>query len=98
MVLYEVTVEIEAELAEAFAAYMRDKHIPEIWRTGCFAAIRFEQAGPQRFRTCYAAATQADLDSYLSAHTAHFRADFLAHFPRGATAGREIWTVAQEWR
>ena len=97
MVRYEVTVDVEPELAERLAGYMREKHIPEILRTGCFAAISFEQAGPARFRTSYVARTQADLDRYLAEHTAHFRADFLAHFPSGASASREVWTVAEEW-
>ncbi len=97
MITYEVEVEVREDLAEAFAAYMRRKHIPEIWATGCFQAIAFEQAGPGTFRSRYQAARQKDLDRYLAEFTASFRADFLAHFPEGATAIREQWTALQHW-
>lgn len=97
MVAYEVAVSVREDLAEAFERYMRGKHIPEILATGCFARIAFEQASPTLFRTRYEAASRADLDRYLGEHTAHFRQDFLAHFPEGCTPGREIWTELERW-
>jgi hypothetical protein len=97
VITYEVQVEMRADLAESFAAYMRDKHIPEIWATGCFQSITFEQAGPAKFRSRYQAAQPKDLDRYLNEHTAAFRADFLAHFPEGAVAIREQWSELQHW-
>ena len=97
MIRYEVTTDIDQELLEPWRDYIVNKHIPEIWATGCFARIAFEQAGPLRFRTSYIAATQADLDRYLNEHTAHFRADFLAHFPHGTVLRREIWSETQHW-
>ncbi|HJU83652.1 MAG TPA: DUF4286 family protein [Holophagaceae bacterium] len=95
MVAYEVTVSVREDLAEPFERYMRDKHIPEILATGCFTRIRFEQASPTLFRTRYEAASRADLDRYLGGHTAHFRQDFLAHFPEGCAPSREIWDPLQ---
>ena len=97
MVRYEVMVTVEPHLAADFAAYMRDKHIPEIDATGCFQSIRFEQASPTLFRTCYEATAQADVDRYLNEHTAHFRADFAVHFPAGVTPERQIWHELQQW-
>lgn len=97
MITYEVQVEMRADLAESFASYMLDKHIPEIWATGCFQSIVFEQAGPAQFRSRYQAATQGDLDRYLTGFTAAFRADFLAHFPDGAIATRCHWSEMKRW-
>ena len=91
MRVYEVTVEVEAGRAETFARYMLAKHIPEILATGCFACIRFERSGAGRFRTRYEAAEPKDLEHYMEAHTGRFRADFMAHFPEGCTASREVW-------
>ena len=96
-VAYEVVVDVEPALAERFARYMRETHIPQILGTGCFATIRFEQASPTRFRTAYVAHNQADVDRYLAQHTAAFRADFAANFPSGATATRETWTLVERW-
>jgi hypothetical protein len=80
-VRYEVTVEVESPLVDGFVRYMRDKHIPEIFATGCFRRIRLDRAGPTTLRTVYEALTQQDLERYLQDHTAVFRADFAAHFP-----------------
>ncbi|HJW09723.1 MAG TPA: DUF4286 family protein [Holophagaceae bacterium] len=97
MVAYEVTVEVRADLAEAFERYMRTKHIPEILATGCFARIHFERAAPTRFRSRYEAASQGDLDRYLAQHTARFREDFMAHFPEGCMPSREVWSALETW-
>ena len=95
MISYEVRVLVRADLALAFEAYMRGKHLPEILATGCFAAIRFERGEDGAFRSCYEARSQSDLDRYLNDHTAAFRADFLAHFPAGCEVRREIWSEVQ---
>ena len=92
MVRYEVTVTVREDLRPAFEAYFVETHIPEILATGCFADIRFERSDAGAYRTVYHADTRADLDRYLSAHTARFRADFVAHFPEGVIPAREQWT------
>jgi hypothetical protein len=51
-----------------------------------------------RIRTRYEAARAADLERYLTEHTAHFRADFMARFPSGVRASREEWHQVAEWR
>jgi ribosomal protein L12E/L44/L45/RPP1/RPP2 len=96
-VLYEVTVEVEPALVEAFVRYMTEKHIPEIYATGCFRRVRFDRAGPTTLRTSYQAATAADLERYLQQHTAAFRADFAAHFPTGVTPSRVTWSGIAAW-
>lgn len=97
MVRYEVRVLVRADLAPAFEAYMRETHLPEILATGCFATIRFERAEDGAFRSCYEARNQADLNRYLAEHTAHFRADFMTHFPDGCEVRREIWCEVQSF-
>lgn len=97
MVRYEVRVLVRTDLASAFEAYMREKHLPEILATGCFRSIRFEQDGDMTFRSCYEARSQTELDQYLTAHTGHFREDFLAHFPEGCEVRREVWNEVQTY-
>lgn len=97
MIRYEVTLDVEPRLAPGLEDYMRNKHIPEILATGCFQEIRFEKAGEGRYRTSYRAATAADLDRYLTRHTAAFRASFISYFPAGVTAIRETWTELESW-
>jgi hypothetical protein len=97
MLLYEVTLQIEPALAPAVEQYMRSRHIPAIFATACFRHIRFDRASPARFRTCYQAASQADLDRYLREHAPALRAEFSAEFPTGVTLTRETWSQRESW-
>ncbi|KAF0689274.1 Aste57867_19253 [Aphanomyces stellatus] len=82
-VVYEVLVRCEEAKADALSTYMTSRHLPDILKTGCFAAIEFEQSAPGVFRARYKADSQTDLDRYLKDYTAAMRDDFMAHFPSG---------------
>jgi hypothetical protein len=97
MIAYEVVAEVDERLVGRYEQYMREKHIPEVLATGCFQAAVLACASPGRYRTTYVARTQADLDRYLEAHTAGFRADFAAHFPEGVSLSREVWVTVERW-
>jgi hypothetical protein len=97
MISYEVTLQVEPGLAGAVEQHMRREHIPAILETGCFRRIRFWRASPARFRTSYEASEMADLDRYLRAHAATFRAEFQAAFPGGIVITRETWTEVESW-
>ncbi len=98
MVIYEVNLQPEPQLFEAITRYMRDRHIPQIFETGCFVDITFERCDEGRLRTCYRAADRAALDHYLAVHTAAMRADFIEHFPQGVTVSRAVWEELGQWR
>lgn len=97
MVTYEVVLEIEAAIADPLERYMRRRHIPEIFATGCFREVSFERASATRVRTRYVAADQADLDRYLKDHAERFRTDFQQHFPEGVNPSRQVWSRLQTW-
>ncbi len=92
MISYEVTIHVEdASLAEALETYMRDKHVAEVFATGCFLDARFEQSAPDTYRSRYTVASQEKLDRYLAEHAPRLRADFAAHFPSGLRLSRAVW-------
>jgi Domain of unknown function (DUF4286) len=106
MVRYEVILDVDPRAAAALEHYMRERHIPEIFATACFAEIRFDrlvapeargEAGAVRFRTTYHAARREDLDRYLTEHTARLRADFEAHVGESATVARAVWDELERW-
>jgi hypothetical protein len=98
MVLYEVTLVLgDPAAAGGLEAFMRGRHIPHIFATGCFTEVRFCRMGPGRYRTVYAAASQEDLDRYVDLHAPGLRADFEAHAPAGLTVTREVWEVVERW-
>ena len=97
MISYEVTLQVEAQLAAAVEEYMREHHIPEIFATRCFRRIRFSLASPNRFRTSYQADGQADLDRYMWEHAARLRSEFQIRFPEGVILTRETWVQREIW-
>ncbi|MGH7516244.1 MAG: DUF4286 family protein [Gemmatimonadales bacterium] len=97
-VAYEVTLEVEPALLSAVELELQEHHIPAILATGCFGAIRLERLADGRLRTRYEAARHADLERYLAEHTARFRAEFIARFPSGVRASREVWHGVAAWR
>ncbi|MFL5473986.1 MAG: DUF4286 family protein [Gemmatimonadales bacterium] len=97
-VLYEVTLQVEPDLAPAVEHYMRTHHIPVILRTRCFYNIRFDRADDGKFRTSYRAHSSAELERYLQDHAPALRAEFQAEFPSGVALTRETWTARQEWQ
>ncbi len=98
MVTYEVTAEVRADLADAYAHYMQAEHIPDVLATGAFTGAAFERTGAGSFRVRYRAATQAALDAYLATDTQRLRAAFVARFPDGVTLARAQWTLVQRWQ
>ena len=97
MVRYEVTLDAEAALLADLTAYLRDEHIPEIFATGCFDAVRLERASPNRLRASYEARSAAVLEHYLREHAPALRRAFLTRFPDGIILGRETWSVVAVW-
>jgi hypothetical protein len=97
MILYEVTLQAEPSLVHRVEEHMRQSHIPAIFATRCFQRIRFCVASPDRFRTSYEAATQADLDRYLRDHAPGLRDEFTKFFPTGVSISRETWVLREIW-
>ena len=97
MIVYEVTLELDPAVASAVEDYMRRRHIPVIFATGCFRRIRFQETNDHRFRTAYEAETESDLNRYLQEYAPGLRAEFLAEFPRGVTIARETWQDREVW-
>jgi hypothetical protein len=91
MLSYEVTMHLDdPSLADALEAYMRDKHLADVFATGCFVDAHFERGDAYRSR--YTVASQQDLDRYLAEHAPRLRADFAVHFPAGVRFSRAVWS------
>ena len=91
-VTYEVTVTLaDAETAGRFPGWMGRHHIPAVLATGCFESAELARLDPLTFRTRYLSRTRADLDRYLTSHTAALRADFAREFGDRATTSRQVW-------
>jgi hypothetical protein len=97
MIIYEVEVQVEAQLAEALRAYLVDTHLPDMLRTECFARIALERDSETVYRSRYYCRTQADLERYLTTYVVDMREDFRVHFPSGAQVSRRVWEQVAHW-
>ena len=43
MIIYNVTINIEEGIAEEWLQYMKEEHIPDVLRTGCFVEHRISK-------------------------------------------------------
>jgi hypothetical protein len=97
MVLYEVTLTADSNVARLVEDHMMREHIPQIFATGCFQRIRFDHSSPTKFRTSYEARDEADLQRYFRDHAPRLRAEFQSLFPAGVALTRETWAPLQWW-
>lgn len=95
---YEVTLDVWPGMHDVVDAYMLDRHLEQMFATGCFVAITYERSDGGGRRSVYECASQADLDRYLDEHAAAMRADFADHVPTGATPSRAVWSSVRTWR
>ncbi|MES3035855.1 MAG: DUF4286 family protein [Gemmatimonadota bacterium] len=97
MIIYEVTTDVAPGTVPAYEAYMRDTHIPDVLRTGCFVSATIARSIPGRYRIRYVATDMDVLDKYLGEHSQQFRDDFAAHLGADVQVSREVWSELQHW-
>lgn len=98
MLSYEVTIQVEdPSLTDALERYMVERHLGEVFATGCFREARFEQSTPAVYRSRYTVETEEELERYLNEHAPRLRADFLQHFPEGTRITRSVWSLGAEF-
>ena len=97
MATYEVTSIVEPSLIEAYEHYMREHHIPAILATGCFQGAVFTRATRGRYRMCYEARSDEELQRYFTTFASKLREEFTSSFPNGVALSREVWIAIQSW-
>lgn len=97
MIIYEITAEVEENLIKSYEKYMRERHIPDLMKTGFFKASEMGEISTGKYRIRYAAENQKTLDDYIETKAKDLREDFLKHFPDGVKLSREFLKVLQTW-
>lgn len=103
MILYNVTVSIDATIGDEWLAYMREKHIPEIMETGHFLEARIcrvhgEEEGGMTYATTYLCESQEVFDLYEANHAAELRKEFNAKWAGKFAAFRTFLNVVEEFK
>lgn len=79
MIIYNVTIKVDASIAEAWLAWLLEEHIPQVMQTGCFSdkkVVRLlevdDSEGPT-YAIQYSAESKADYNRYIQLHANRLR-------------------------
>jgi quinol monooxygenase YgiN len=96
VIVYEVSIDVDGDTADAYADWLRD-HVAQILRLDGFVrARRYERSdlpddAPRRgFVIVYEVRDQAALDAYFAEHAAALRADGERRFGGRFSASRRV--------
>lgn len=95
MIVYHVTVTVNAEIETNWSAWMSQVHIPEVLRTGCFLDCRMHRvidsaAIDPTFVMFYRCQTLEDFQRYQRDHAPSLQKDHADRYEGRVRAGRQI--------
>lgn len=99
MIIYNVTVNIEADVHDEWLAWMKELHIPEVMRTGKFTTSRIlriigdEDSGGKTYSIQYSCNNMSDFLEYEHDHAQVLRAEHTAKFKDKFIAFRTLLEV-----
>lgn len=96
MVLYNVTVKVEKDSAEAWVRWMKDEHMPELMQTGLFADSRLyqlldiDEEDGLTYAAQYFCNSMEDYNRYIADHAPAMREKGLERFKEKFIAFRTL--------
>ena len=98
MIVYNVTVNIDHEAHDAWLAWMKEVHIPDVMATGLFVESRLHRVladdeGGITYAVQYTAADMAHYERYRDEHAARLQADAQDRFGGKFVAFRTLLEV-----
>ncbi|HEY1030758.1 MAG TPA: DUF4286 family protein [Flavipsychrobacter sp.] len=99
MIIYNVTVKIEAEGADEWVKWMKEEHMPELMKTGLFTDSRLcrlleqDETEGRTYTAQYFCNTIEDYNSYIDNHAQHMRDKGFARFGNRFIAFRTVMEV-----
>jgi len=102
MVVYNVTISIDATVADNWLEWMKESHIPDIMATGHFrdskiCRVHGEEEGGVTFAVMYTAFTEEDLNNYEAKHAPRLQSEFTEKFKGKFASFRTLLSVVQEF-
>ena len=102
MVLYNVTVSIDAAIEHDWLSWMQQEHIPAVMQTGCFeecklSRVNGEEDGGKTYAVLYLAPDQATLDHYQAHFAPALQKDHLDRYQGKFAAFRTTLNVVKSF-
>lgn len=100
MVLYNVTVSIDAAIEMEWLEWMQNEHIPAVMRTGCFdecklSRVNGEEDGGKTYAVLYLSPSQQHLDTYQEQFAPTLQKDHLDRYQGRFAAFRTTLSVVK---
>jgi hypothetical protein len=101
MILYNITISVNAEFSTQWIQYMINDHIPSVLATGHFrdyklCRVEGEEEGGETFAVQYIAHSLASFNTYQNECAQELQADFMNRWGNKAVAFRTILPVLYE--
>ena len=103
MLIYNVTINIDADVHDDWLVWMRDKHIPDMLDTGKFSHAKMvkvlveEDSGGVTYSIQYTAQDRKTLEAYYCEDAERLRGDAQKMFPNKFVAFRtELEVISQQ--
>ena len=103
MVVYNVTISLDVNVAEDWLTWMRNTHIPDVMATGHFrdskiCRVHGEEEGGITYAIMYTAISQEDLDTYQEEHSPRLQQEHTEKFSGKFASFRTLLSVVQEFK
>jgi hypothetical protein len=103
MILYNVTVSVDPEIADKWLQWMRTVHIPDVMATSCFIESRLsrvhgEEEGGITFAITYLCPSQELLDKYRQFYAPALQKEHSEKFEGRFAAFRTLLEVIEEFK
>ena len=98
MIIYNVTVNVDADVHEKWLAWMKQTHIPDVMATGLFldhklCRVLADDEGGVTYAVQYTCADMSTLDRYRDEHGPRLQAETEKHFSGKYAAFRTLLEV-----
>lgn len=101
MFIYNVTLKIDHSIHEEWIKWMREEHLPDVMKTGCFEKYQFvklldvdESEGPT-YAAQYFAISKAQYNRYIDMYAAKLRQDGMNKWGNKFIAFRTLMEVIE---
>ncbi|MBC7947150.1 MAG: DUF4286 family protein [Chitinophagaceae bacterium] len=99
MIVYNVTTKLEPEIVDAWLAWLRDTHIPDIVATGCFThavilhLIDTDDAEGPTYAVQYHAKNKEDYERYIEKYAPSMREKAVKEWGNKLISFRTVMSV-----
>lgn len=102
MIVYNVTVNIDADIHDEWLAWMRSTHIPQVVNTGCFiesklSRINGEEDGGVTYSIMYVSPSKEKYEEYQELHAPKLQKEHTDKYQGKFAAFRTVLDVIEQF-